>query len=168
MWKNNVVSFFRHAESISIFEVSLILLYPDLIYSGNRPATTILSHNVMVYSAVEYISSNMCFRTTILYNLLWLPNLGRELTNITLQSMFEFQFGWSQLSMASFSSPGSTQATGYWRPGIWRQDPAMNGLHSGRFKSVWAAATALGVSSPSSLVSLSYSAQNVAKHSCQH
>jgi len=56
-----------------------------------------------------WVYNNLCFRTTILYNLLSLPNLGRELTNVTLCS--EFQFGWSQSThrvwphLASFHCP---------------------------------------------------------------
>jgi len=70
----------------------------------------------MVYSTVECIriSSNLCFRTTILYNLLSLPNLGRELTNVTLRHSHVWVSIWlipiNALSMASFSMPPAHQA----------------------------------------------------------
>jgi len=49
----------------------------------------------IVYSAVEYIKFVLQDDETILYNLLSLPNLGRELINVTLciQAASEFQFG---------------------------------------------------------------------------
>jgi len=68
------------------------------------------------YFTAEYIkiSSNLCFRTTILYNLLSLPNLGRELTNVMLchSSRVWVSISLIPINASSPGSPGSTQATG--------------------------------------------------------
>ena len=100
----------------------------------------------MVYYTVEYIriSSNLRFRTTILYNLLSLPDLGRELTNVTLcrsnHVLVSIWFPINASSMASFSMPPARQARCKQQatedPGYENKiQEAMNGLHSGRFKS---------------------------------
>jgi len=47
--------------------------------------------------------------------------------------------------MASYPQLTRVDA-GYWKPYENEIQEAMNGLHSGRFKSIWAVATALGVS----------------------
>ena len=68
----------------------------------------------------------MCFRTTvktILYNLLSLRDLGRELTNVMLYHSSRI---WVTIWLIPIrhppGSPGSTQATSYRRPEIQNQD----------------------------------------------